>query len=101
METSFEWNEQKNQENQAKHDVSFEEAQDAFSDPNKRLIRDLDHSQVEERWFCLGEITIIRNGELFEGIVTVSVCPRITWMILDRFTWVTSRKFTILFLDRP
>jgi len=71
METSFEWNEQKNQENQTKHDVSFEEAQDAFSDPNKRLITDLEHSQVEERWFCLGKITVIRNGELFEGIVTV------------------------------
>lgn len=68
---SVEWDEKKNQENQIKHGVSFDEAQYAFSDPNLRLIRDLEHSQAEERWFCLGKITVIRDGEALEGIVTV------------------------------
>jgi uncharacterized DUF497 family protein len=56
MEYSFEWDEQKNLENLLKHGVSFEEAQDAFLDPNLRLIRDLEHSEDEDRWFCLGKV---------------------------------------------
>ncbi len=63
MSESFEWTEEKNIENQAKHGVSFEEAQLAFADPNRRLIRDLDHSETEERWFCLGQVE--------RGILTV------------------------------
>jgi uncharacterized DUF497 family protein len=63
MDYSFEWDEQKNLENQLKHGVSFEEAQEAFLDPNLRIIRDLDHSQSEERWYCLGKVE--------RGILTV------------------------------
>ena len=56
MEASFEWDEDKNRENQAKHGVSFEAAQAAFRDPDKLIIKDGFHSTQEERWFCVGDI---------------------------------------------
>jgi uncharacterized protein len=63
MHESFEWDEAKNQDNQAKHGVSFEEAQQAFADPHRLIIKDPFHSTEEERWFCV--------GQLEPGIVTV------------------------------
>ena len=60
---SFEWDEDKNQENQSKHSVSFEEAQYAFEDPYSLILKDEFHSDEEERWFCVGKIKT--------GIVTV------------------------------
>ena len=63
MNDSFEWDEDKNQENQAKHGVSFEEAQHAFADPHSLIIEDEEHSTQEKRWFCVGAIQT--------GIVTV------------------------------
>ena len=60
---SFEWDEEKNQENKSKHGVSFEEAQYAFEDPYSLIIEDKFHSAEEERWFCVGKIKT--------GIVTV------------------------------
>ena len=57
METSFEWDEQKNIENQAKHKISFEEAQEAFRDARRIIYEDLDHSTPEEtRYKCIGKI---------------------------------------------
>ena len=50
----FTWALQKDQENQNKHGVSFEEAKSAFYDENARLIHDLDHSDSEERFILLG-----------------------------------------------
>jgi len=41
---NFEWDEQKNLENQDKHGVSFEEAQYAFADPHWILTKDITHS---------------------------------------------------------
>jgi uncharacterized protein len=52
----FEWDENKNQENIAKHGVSFHVAQQAFSDVQRLIVEDLDHSENEERWFCIGKI---------------------------------------------
>jgi hypothetical protein len=51
---SFEWDEEKDFVNQKKHGVSFEEAQNAFDDPKRIIIRDLDHEEIEKRFFCLG-----------------------------------------------
>ena len=52
---NFAWDEQKNQENIVKHAVSFEEAQQAFLDPQRIVFRDKDHSTPEEtRFFCIG-----------------------------------------------
>ena len=52
----FEWDDSKNQLNQQKHGVCFYEAQKAFQD-NKRIIaQDIEHSQIEERYYCFGKI---------------------------------------------
>ncbi len=60
---TFEWDENKNQENQEKHNVPFEFAQYAFADPNRVIAEDLSHSQNEKRYYCFGEVG--------EGIITV------------------------------
>lgn len=57
MVASFEWDEKKNIENQAKHHISFEKAQRAFTDPERLIYKDKDHSTATEvRYFCLGQI---------------------------------------------
>jgi uncharacterized DUF497 family protein len=48
------WDEIKNQENIRKHNISFEEAETVFYDPNGRLITDPDHSDKEDRFIILG-----------------------------------------------
>ena len=54
---SFEWDEAKNKANQEKHGVSFEEAQHAFNDTSRIIIKDTSHSlEIEDRYFCLGKI---------------------------------------------
>jgi len=53
---SFEWDDNKNKANKAKHHVSFEQAQYAFSDEHRIIAQDLDHSQDEERYFCFGRV---------------------------------------------
>ncbi len=60
---SFEWDEIKNKVNQKKHSISFEEAQYAFSDSNRIIAKDAEHSEIEERFYCFGKIV--------ENIVTV------------------------------
>ena len=62
-DASFEWDERKNTINQKKHNVSFEEAQLAFIDPKRVIAKDLEHSKIEERYFCFGKIS--------EDIITV------------------------------
>ena len=51
---SFEWDENKNRINQAKHKVSFEEAQTVFYDEQALVIDDPEHSEEEERFIILG-----------------------------------------------
>ena len=51
---SFEWDENKNRINKAKHKVSFEEAKTVFYDEKALLIPDPDHSEDEERFILLG-----------------------------------------------
>jgi len=63
MEYSFEWDNEKNLANHLKHGVSFEEAQEAFLDPHLRIFPDLEHSEIEERWYCIGKVE--------KGILTV------------------------------
>lgn len=67
MDPTFEWDEQKNRENQRKHGVAFDEAQLAFLDPRRIVLRDTEHSEVEDRYFLLGRTD--------QGILTV----RFTW----------------------
>ena len=45
----------KNIENQNKHHVSFVEAQYAFLDFHRVIFEDVNHSDVEPRFYCLGK----------------------------------------------
>lgn len=51
----FEWDEEKNKSNQAKHGVSFEEAETVFYDEYAWLEYDEGHSDNEERFRILGQ----------------------------------------------
>ena len=53
-ELSFEWDEYKNQINQRKHKISFEEAKTVFFDEEALVIDDPDHSEYEQRFLILG-----------------------------------------------
>ena len=53
---SFDWDPEKDLTNQAKHGVSFSEAQYAFADPNRVIAEDLSHSQSEKRYYCFGKV---------------------------------------------
>ena len=54
MDASFEWDFDKDAENQRKHGVAFSVAQEAFFDPRRVIARDLAHSKSEERYYCFG-----------------------------------------------
>lgn len=58
--TKFDWDENKNSQNQEKHHVSFENAQHAFADEKRIIAEDLEHSQEEKRYFCFGKV----DGEI-------------------------------------
>ena len=59
----FEWDEDKNLENQSKHGVSFAAAQLAFADAKRVIAIDVEHSGEEPRYFCFGAVV--------RGILTV------------------------------
>ena len=66
----FDWDEKKNRNNQAKHGVSFAEAQKLFESGCDYLeIFDEDHSQTEDRFIAIGPIE--------RGIVVVVYTERI------------------------
>ena len=60
---NFEWDDNKNTANQEKHGVSFGLAQLAFLDSNRIILEDLNHSEDERRFYCLGKV--------LDGILTV------------------------------
>lgn len=59
----FEWDEEKDKENQEKHNVPFSFAQYAFLDPNRIIVEDINHSNEENRFYCIGSVS--------DGIMTV------------------------------
>jgi uncharacterized DUF497 family protein len=61
--TRFEWDEEKDEENQIKHGVSFTIAQQTFYDPHRVIAEDLSYSSKEDRYYCVGRV--------HEGIMTV------------------------------
>ncbi len=65
----FTWDENKNEINQRKHGISFEEARDVFGDENAILFDDPDHSAEEERFLIIGIAET-------KGICIVSHCYR-------------------------
>ncbi len=50
----FEWDAEKDQQNQANHGVSFDEASTVFGDPFALTIGDPDHSWEEQRFLTTG-----------------------------------------------
>ena len=52
----FDWDSDKDAENQRKHGVSFYRAQYAFADPQRVIAKDITHSQAEERFYCFGMV---------------------------------------------
>jgi uncharacterized DUF497 family protein len=65
----FEWDPRKDEANQKKHGVSFEEAQSVFFDDNAIQFYDEDHSDQEERFIMLGVSILSR-------ILVVCHCKR-------------------------
>ena len=61
--TTFEWDDEKDRDNQRKHGVSFAEAQHAFADTKRVIAQDLAHSKTEARFYCFGKVR--------DGIITV------------------------------
>jgi uncharacterized DUF497 family protein len=59
----FEWDSAKDLINQEKHGVSFALSQLAFLDLHRIILEDLEHSQDEKRYYCLGQVS--------DGILTV------------------------------
>ena len=60
---TFEWDQEKDHENQRRHGVTFGEAQHAFPDPSRVIAQDVTHSLDEDRFFCFGRVG--------DGILTV------------------------------
>lgn len=50
----FEWDENKNEINKKKHNISFVEAKSVFYDTEALVIDDPEHSEDEERFIILG-----------------------------------------------
>ena len=61
--SDFEWDSNKDTINIEKHVVTFALAQLAFLDHNRVILEDLEHSDVEKRFYCLGRVS--------DGIMTV------------------------------
>ena len=54
--SDFEWDNEKDRSNQRKHGISFSLAQFAFLDERRVILEDLDHSNDEKRYYCLGKV---------------------------------------------
>ena len=54
--SDFEWDDKKDKLNQRNHGVSFALSQIAFLDRNRVILEDLEHSDEEARYYCLGKV---------------------------------------------
>jgi len=73
----FEWDPEKDQQNQAKHGVSFDEGSTVFGDPFAITIDDPDHSSDESRMLTTGyserqRLIIVAHTDRDEGIRIIS-----------------------------
>ncbi|MCK6554667.1 BrnT family toxin [Candidatus Binatia bacterium] len=57
----FEWDPEKNKQNQRKHGVAFEEAESAFADQHGLFMSDPEHSEDEDRFILLGLSSALRT----------------------------------------
>ena len=85
MVASFEWDPDKDAENQRKHGVSFAQAQTAFLDSGRVIARDLEHSRTEPRFYCFGRVA--------DGVLTVRFIYRANVIrIIGAGYWRKGRK---------
>ncbi|MGA2315269.1 MAG: BrnT family toxin [Thermodesulfobacteriota bacterium] len=54
--TFFEWDEDKDKQNQKKYGISFALAQHAFLDPHRVIVEDITQRGGEERFYCVGSV---------------------------------------------
>jgi len=81
----FEWDPNKDHENQETHGVPFELAQYAFADPDRVIAEDIEHSKDEKRHFCFGLVG--------DGVLTVRLTVRgSTIRIFGAGYWRKGRK---------
>jgi uncharacterized DUF497 family protein len=66
------WNNEKNEANKKKHEISFEQATNVFEDPFAYEIHDTENSIDEDRYRIIGSITGLFNGRF----ITVSFTYR-------------------------
>ena len=52
----FDWDDEKDKENQSKHNVAFSLAQYSFLDPKRIIVEDINHSNEENRFYCIGRV---------------------------------------------
>ena len=74
------WDDDKNAENQKKHQLSFEEAQHVFSTRDYLEIFDQEHSDTEERFIAIG---LINRGLVV--VVWTQTEENEIWIISARF----------------
>ncbi|MEW6077610.1 MAG: BrnT family toxin [Thermodesulfobacteriota bacterium] len=83
--TDFDWDADKDRRNLEKHGVSFAMAQLAFLDPDRVILEDLEHSDDEKRYYCLGRVS--------DGIMTVRFTYRKTKIrIIGAGYWRKGKK---------
>ena len=81
----FEWDELKSKINFYKHGVSFYIAQRAFTDPNRVIAEDLEHSKTENRFYCFGKVN--------DAVMTVRFTYRLNKIrIIDAGYWRKGKK---------
>ena len=82
MEFTFEWDEEKAQENLNKHKVRFEEGKTVFNDPFLWTFPDLEHSNIEQRYLDIGyssegRILVVNHTER-GGSIRIISCRKAT-----------------------
>jgi uncharacterized DUF497 family protein len=83
--SDFEWDDKKDKLNQQKHGVSFALAQIAFLDRNRIILEDLEHSDKEPRYYCLGNVA--------DGIMTVRfTCRKSKIRIIGAGYWRKGKR---------
>jgi len=84
LNLKFEWDENKNEINQRKHGISFDEVTSVFRDAFAIVFDDPDHSENEERFLIIGTSDK-------RGICLVSHCYRVQDQVIRI---ISARKAT-------
>jgi len=64
----FEWSSEKELLNVSKHKLDFKDGAVTFLDPDRLIIEDIEHSNSEDRFYCIGRTP--------KGILTARFTPR-------------------------